>query len=102
MPLADQHASVVHGLGEAELEDQGLQAALKEVLGAHSQHVIQLALGLVQKPILVHAPQQGLALKQPLGLLLIQSQQIPGSLCMAGNQLMSTMLPETADSAAQA
>ena len=48
MPLADQHASVVHGLGKAELEDQGLQAALQEVLGGHGQHIIQLALGLVQ------------------------------------------------------
>ena len=80
MPLADENTGMVHGLGQAQLEDQGLQAALQKVLGRHGQHVIELALRLIQEPILVHAPQQGLALKEPLCLLVVQRQQGPGSL----------------------
>jgi hypothetical protein len=38
---------MVHRLGEAELEHQGLQAALQEGLGVERQDVIQLVLGLV-------------------------------------------------------
>ena len=80
MPLADENTGMVHGLGQAQLEDQGLKAALQEVLGRHGQHVIQFALRLIQQPILVHAPQQGLALKEPLRFLVVQRQQGPGSL----------------------
>lgn len=80
MPLADEDAGMVHGLGKAQLEDQGLQAAFQEVLGGERKHVIQLVLRLLQQSVLVHAPQQRLSLKQPLRLLVIQRQQRPGSL----------------------
>lgn len=49
--LADEHARVVDGLGQALLEDQGLQAALQEVSGRQRQHVIQLVLALVQQAV---------------------------------------------------
>ena len=39
------------------------------------EHVIELVLALLQQAVLVHAPQQRLALKQPLGLLVVQRQQ---------------------------
>ena len=42
----DQHARVVHRLGEAELEHEGLQA-LKERVRGEREHVIELVLGLV-------------------------------------------------------
>ena len=45
--LPDEDARVVDRLGQAQLVDQGLQAALKEALNAERQHVIQLVLGLV-------------------------------------------------------
>ena len=75
--LLDEDAGVVDGFGQAELEDQGLQAALQEVLGGQGQHIIQLVLPLLQQPVLVHAPQQGLALKQPCGVLVVPRQQRP-------------------------
>lgn len=86
VPLADEDASVVHGLGETQLEDERLQAALQEVLGGQRKHVIQLVLALLQQPILVHAPQERLSLKQPLSLLVIQRQQRPGSLWCAASK----------------
>ena len=45
--LADEHAGVVDGLGEAQLEDQGLQPTLQEGLRVQRQHVIQLVLRLL-------------------------------------------------------
>ena len=48
MPVADQDARVVDRLGEAELEDLGLQAALEEVGGFEREHVIELHLGLIE------------------------------------------------------
>ena len=46
MALLDQRARV-HRLGEAELEHEGLQAALKERVRGEREHVIELVLGLV-------------------------------------------------------
>lgn len=48
--LADQHAGVVDRLGQAQLEDLGLQAPLQEILYLQTQDVIQLHLALVQHP----------------------------------------------------
>ena len=45
--LANEHASVVHRLGEAKLEHKSLQAALKEGLSVERKNVIELVLGLV-------------------------------------------------------
>jgi len=45
--LANEHARVVHRLGEAELEHQGLQTALEESLGVEREDVIELVLGFI-------------------------------------------------------
>ena len=57
---------MVNGFGQTQLEDQCLQATLQEILWSQSQHVIELVLSVIQKAVLVHTSQQGLALKQPL------------------------------------
>jgi nucleoside-triphosphatase THEP1 len=46
--LADEDTSVVDGLGETELVDTGLEAALQEVLDLEGEHVIKLHAGLVE------------------------------------------------------
>lgn len=61
MALADQHTGVVDGLGQAQLEDLGLQASLQEILNLQAQDVIQLHLALVQHPDTDESPQQGVA-----------------------------------------
>ncbi len=50
-------------------------AAAGPRLGREREHVVKLVLPLLQQPVLVHAAQQRLALKQPLGLLVVQRQQ---------------------------
>ncbi len=69
--LADEDTSVVDGLGQTELEHLGLQAAVKEVLGLETQHVVELQLGLVQDAIANQAPQNGITLEQTLGVLYV-------------------------------
>lgn len=46
--LADQDTGMMEGLGQSQLEDLGLQAALQEVLDLQAQHVIELHAGLIQ------------------------------------------------------
>lgn len=58
MALADQHAGMVDGFGQAQLEDLGLQAPLQEILDLEAQDVIQLHLALVQHPNAHESPQQ--------------------------------------------
>lgn len=45
--LADEHAGVVHRLGEAELEHESLETALEKRLSVEREDVIELVLGLV-------------------------------------------------------
>lgn len=61
MALADQHTGMMDGLGQAQLEDLGLQAPLQEVLDLQAQDVIQLHLALIQHPDADESPQQGIA-----------------------------------------
>ena len=61
MPLPDEDAGVVDGLGQTQLEDLRLEAALQEVLLTKTQHVIQLHLVLVQHTDTHQATQQGVA-----------------------------------------
>lgn len=59
--LADQHTGVVDGLGQAQLEDLGLQTPLQEILNLQTQDIIQLHLALVQHSNAHQSPKQGIA-----------------------------------------
>jgi hypothetical protein len=65
--LPDEHTSMMNGLRHAILEDNGLKAALQEVLNSECKHVIKLVLALTKKTISVHAAQECLALKYTAG-----------------------------------
>ena len=73
--LADEHTGMVDGLGQTLLEDNCLQASLEEIVRLEGQDVIELVLGLVQEAILIHAAHQGLALKNALGILLVEREK---------------------------
>jgi hypothetical protein len=93
--LADEDTGVVDGLGEAELEDLGLEAALEEILDVEGEAVIQAHARLVQdsdphqasgrrlsvglRPVCERsAPDQGIALKEALRVLVVELQQFTG------------------------
>lgn len=75
VPLADENTGVVDGLGEAELVDAGLEAALKEVLDAESQDVIELHARLVEDTNAHETADKGVTLEEALGILLVEREQ---------------------------
>ena len=76
MPLLDEHAGVVDALGQPQLVHAGLQATLQEVLDLEGQHVIELHARLVQHADAHQTPDQGVALEQALGVLLVEGEQL--------------------------
>lgn len=76
MALADEDAGVVNGLGETELVDARLQAALQEILNLEGQHVIELHTRLVEHTDADQAANEGIALKETLGIFLVEGQKL--------------------------
>jgi hypothetical protein len=98
VPLTDEDTGVVDRLGEAELVDLGLKAALHEVLDLNKpsqtqswffskdrgtdlegQYVIETHSRLVQHTDSDQTPDQGVTLEQSLGVLVIKLEQFTGS-----------------------
>jgi hypothetical protein len=73
--LADEHTSVVDGLGKTELVDAGLEAALQEVLNLKGQDVIELHAGLVKDTDTDETANESVTLEEALGVLLVKSQE---------------------------
>lgn len=80
VPLLDQDTSVVDGLGETELVDAGLEAALQEVLDLKGQDVIELHAGLVENTDADETANQGVTLEKTLGVLLVKSEKLTAQL----------------------
>src|SRR3569833_38872 len=74
--LADQEARVVDRLGQTQLIDQGLEAALQEVLDLEGQHVIELHARLVQHADADETANEGIAFEETLGVFLVEGEQL--------------------------
>lgn len=74
--LSDQDSGVVDRSGQAQLENLGLQSSLQKVFGGQCQDVIQLHLVLGQDTNSHQSSDQGVTLKQSLGVLLVSGQKI--------------------------
>lgn len=74
--LGDQDSGVVNGSGQPQLEHLGLQSSLQKVLGGQRQDVIQLHLVLGQNTNSHQSSNQGVTLKQSLGVLLVSGQKV--------------------------
>ncbi len=84
VPLADEDARVVDALGQPQLEHLGLEAALQEVLHLEAQHVIELHAALIEDSDADEAPEEGVSLEEPLGVPLLQGEELPGGLADLG------------------
>jgi hypothetical protein len=73
--LADEDTGVVDGLGKTELVNAGLETALQEVLDLKGQDVIELHAGLVEHTDTDETANEGVALEETLGVLLVESQE---------------------------
>jgi hypothetical protein len=88
--LTDQDTGVVDGLGETELVDAGLEAALQEILNLQGKDVIELHAGLVEDTDTDQTANQGVALEETLGVLLVESEQLTGSTTDLGQSQTDT------------
>mmetsp|Transcript_2558 Transcript_2558/g.9831 ORF Transcript_2558/g.9831 Transcript_2558/m.9831 type:complete len:269 (-) Transcript_2558:5-811(-) len=86
--LLDEDARVVDRLGEALLEDLGLEAAFEEFLRRHLEHRVELELRLVEEPVPRHAPQQRAALEDALRVLRIERQELARGLADLGEGVL--------------
>lgn len=77
--LVDEHTSVVDAAGETALVHLGLQATLQEVLDLEGQHVIELHARLVEHTDADETANDGVTLKETLGVLLVELEQLTGS-----------------------
>lgn len=77
--LADEDTGVVDRLGEAELEDLGLETALKEVLGLEGKDVVETHAGVVEHTNADETTDKGVALEETLGVLLVELQEVTSS-----------------------
>jgi hypothetical protein len=74
--LLDEDTGVVDRLGETELVDTGLQAALQEVLDLQGQDVIELHAGLIEHTNTDETANQGVTLEKTLWVLIVESEQL--------------------------
>jgi hypothetical protein len=77
--LEDENAGVVDGLGVVHLVNPGLEAALEETLSGKTEDVIEALLILSEDAVANKAPEEGVTLEKPLGVLLVKSKQLTGS-----------------------
>jgi len=74
--LLDEDTGVVDRLGETELVDTSLEAALEEVLDLEGKNVIESHAGLVEDTDTYETADQGVTLEQTLGVLLVQGKEV--------------------------
>ena len=79
VPLPDQDTGVVDGLGQATLEDLGLETTLQEVLDLEGQHVIETHARLVEHTDADETANEGVTLEETLGVLGVELQELTGS-----------------------
>jgi hypothetical protein len=67
--LSDEHASMVHRLGQSQLEHLRLQTTLQEIFDLKTQDVIELHAVLVQDTKANQTTQECVTLEQTKGIL---------------------------------
>jgi len=60
MSLEDEHAGMMDGVGKVALLDEGLQSAFQELGGGQTEHIIELALVVLQETESHHSADEGL------------------------------------------
>ena len=78
MSLPDQHTSMMDGFGQTTLENLGLQPSLQEIFDLEGQHVIETHAGLIQHTDAHETADEGVTLKEALGVLVVELEELTG------------------------
>merc|ERR550525_1422966 len=76
VPLLDEDTCVVDRLGKSKLEHLRLQPALQEVLDLEAENVVKLHSVVTEDASPDEPPEERVTLKEPAGVLLLQSEQL--------------------------
>ena len=91
--LLDEDTSVVDRLGETELVDAGLEAALQEILDLEGKDVIELHAGLIEDTDANETANEGIAFEETLGVLLVEGKKLTAEkVSAAGGKAQSFLL----------
>lgn len=86
--VTDHDTGVVHRLGEAELEHLCLETSLKEVFGLQVKDEIKLHLVFVEDAVPDKTSEECVAFEETLRVLLVEGQQLTGSLSHLGETVL--------------
>ena len=78
--LADEDAGVVLAFRDVSFCHESLQATLHELLNSQSQHVIELALAVLEQAQAHHTADQRLTFENTSWVLLLEREKLTGSL----------------------
>ena len=73
--LSDEDASVVHGVGDLSLHDEGLETTFHELGNGETKDVIELSLRLLEETETDHAGEEGLTFEDSAGVVGGQGEQ---------------------------
>lgn len=79
MALPDEDTGVVDRLGQAALENLGLETTLQEILNLEGQHVIETHARLVEHTDTDETADKSVTLEETLGVLGVELQELTGS-----------------------
>lgn len=74
VPLPDEYPSMVNALSQTQLEHLCLKSSLQEIFHFQTQNIIELHSRFIQHSNPNKSTQEGVALKQPTGALLFESE----------------------------
>jgi len=66
--LSDEDSSVVHGVGELSLGDEGLKSSLHELVDGETEDVIELSLVLLEEAELDNSPDESVTFESSSGV----------------------------------
>merc|ERR1719340_361216 len=86
VPTVNEDTGVVDRVGKVALLDEGLESTLQELGRRQSEHIIELALVVLQETESHHSADEGLTFKESSGILLVHREQNTSSFSKLGER----------------
>jgi hypothetical protein len=92
--LLDEDTGVVDRLGETELVDTGLEAALQEIFDLEGEYVIEFHTGFVEHTDSDETSNEGVAFEETLGVLFVEGQKLTAHSVVLVHVVLHTILQD--------
>ena len=88
--VTDHHTGMVHGLGEAKLEDLGLESTLEEIFWLKIKDIVQLHVVFCEDAVSDKTTKERITFEKSTRVLLVKSKELTGSLTGLGKTVLHT------------